>query len=115
MHAGADDICDEVVVLRHDEGAKMVAGLLVKDAAVGLLKLQHPGQVPEDLFKVVRQVAVMLGDAEIEVAQGLRVELPRPQECAAGDAGVDDVAAVVAGIMPAAMIRQVALLAGGCP
>ena len=53
------------------------------------------------------------GDVEGEGAEGLGEDLPGPEEGAAGDAGVDDVAAVVAGVVPAAVAGRFAGLAGG--
>src|SRR5579875_2542557 len=56
---------------------------------------------------------MLFRNAEAEVMECLRVELPGPEQGAAGNAGVDDIAAVIAGIVPAAMIGQGARLAAG--
>jgi hypothetical protein len=53
------------------------------------------------------------GDVEAEVVEGVGEELPGPEEGGGGDAGVDDVAAVVACVVPAAGVGEGAGAAGG--
>ena len=105
--AGPDDLAGEVIVLRHDEGAEVEAGLLVPDAAVRrVLKGEHPVEVPLHFGEVVGDRMTGLGNVEREVVEGVGIHLPCPEEGAGGDAGVDDVAAVVAGVVPAAGVRN---------
>ncbi len=112
--AGADDFAGHGVILRHDEAAEGEAGLLVPDAAVGgVLHGEHPIEVPLDFGEEVGEAAARLGDVEGEGVEGVREELPGPEEGGGGDAGVDGVAAIVAGIVPAAGVGGGSGAAGG--
>ncbi len=112
QRACPDHVADEVVVLRQNERAELVAGLLVKDTTISVLHLQHPPEIPQDLLKKIRQISMLFRDVQVQVAKRFRIKLPGPQQGAAGDTGVDDIPAIVARIMPAAMVGQGTVLPG---
>src|ERR1700733_7579623 len=95
-----------MVVLGHDKATELLAGLLVPDATIIVLKRHHPFQVPAYLGQIVGELASRLRDAQREGAQITRVELPGPEQSTGSDSGVDVVASVVSGIVPASMVRH---------
>ena len=100
--AGADDVADQLVLLRHDEVAESLAGLLLPHAAVGILHGEHPIEIPFDLVEHVGQTVAGLREGQIHGLQARAVKLVGPEKGAGGDAGIHHVPAVIAGIVPAA-------------
>jgi hypothetical protein len=109
--ARTDDVAHHRVVLRHDERAELLRRLLVPHAAVGVLQREHPLQVPSDLGQIVRSCSARLRNSQVQIPQALWKELPRPQQSPHGHAAVDDVSAVVAGVVPAAVAGHFAAAA----
>src|SRR5215469_1791998 len=102
-----------MVILRHHESGKMDAGLLVPDAPVVILHLQHPFDVPADLIEDVGRTIAAFGKVEADGLELLTKHLPGPQQRAGRDSGIDHVAAIVAGIVPAADVVPKTLPARG--
>jgi hypothetical protein len=97
--AGADHVAHGLVRLRHDEAREALAGLFVENAAIRLLHRQHPLEIPADFVEHVRRLVLRLGEIERDV-ETPAVNLPHPQQRPGGDAGIDDVAAVITGVVP---------------
>src|SRR5215475_12546404 len=87
----------------------MDAGLLVPDAPVVILHLQHPFDLPAGLVEDVGRAIAAFGKVEADGPELLAKHLPGPQQGAGRDSGIDHVAAIVAGIVPAADVVPRAL------
>src|SRR5580700_567109 len=96
----ADDVADERVFLRQDKIAEALAGLLVPDTAVVVLHREHPVQVPADFVEDVGRAVAGFRDVELHLLKAVAEQFPSPEQRAGGDAGVDHIAAVVAGVVP---------------
>jgi len=78
--------------------------LLVPDAAVAVLHLQHPLQVPNAPRSICRACRCPIREFERNALDPVSIDLPGPKQHTGGDPGVDDVASVVTRIMPAANV-----------
>ncbi len=107
---GPDYLAGQCVLLRHDEGAEVHAGLLGKYPAIAILRGQHPVEVPLNLCKKARQPQVPERDIHRKTPEAGGKHLPGLQQGAAGDSRVHDIAAVV--VTPPGL-RQDSALAGG--
>ena len=67
-----------MIVLRHDKGTKILAGLLVPYAAVGILQAEHPIKIPADLGEKVGKLSTGFWNLEIQLAHCPVEHFPRP-------------------------------------
>jgi hypothetical protein len=111
--SGADHIADKRVSRRHHKAAEMFTGLLMPDAAIRILQLQHPVQIPADFGQIVRQLAAALRNTEPQRMQLRRKHLPCPKQGSGGDGRIDDITTIIACVVPAAVVRQFSTFAGG--
>src|SRR6185369_531860 len=108
----SDNGAGKSVFLRCDETGKLSAGLLVPDATVIILHLQHPREVPAGFVQDVWGSVAGLRDVEFGALQFPRKEFIGPEKRAGSDARGGEIAAVITGIMPAARAGVDALLSG---
>ena len=109
-----DHITHHVIVLRHDERAKILARLLVPHSAIGILQTQHPIQIPFDLRQKIRRLSARLRNLQIEFSHRAIQHLPRPKQCSRRYPRIHYIPSIVAGVVPSSMILVRTTLARRC-
>ena len=102
--SGADDEAGQMIVLRQDEAAEILAGLLVPYSAVDVLQAEHPIKIPTDFGEKVGEFPAGLRNLEIKLVHRRVQHFPRPKQSSGRYAGIHHVSAVVAGVMPPPVI-----------
>ena len=100
-----DQAGSRIVVFGHDKcggpGGKTRAAYLGPNPSVRILHGKHPVQLETALIEDVRSAVSRLRKVEVEVFQDRLVPLVGPQEFPHRDVSVDDVFAVITGVVPA--------------